>query len=65
MTDRMRKFLKTAAECRPGKGWPPAKADRRIASKAVEEGYGMMLGITGLMLFIINDAGRAALAESE
>lgn len=62
MTPRMAQFLRRASCCEPGTGWPPDIRDRRIAGKAVSDGYGMMMGITGFMLFIISDAGRRAVA---
>jgi len=58
ISERMLGFLREAAQCEVGKGFPPDPSDRRIASKAVDDGYGTMLGITGFMLFIINELGR-------
>ena len=63
LTPRMRGFLEWAAQCEPGKGLPPDPHDKHIASKAVNDGYGMMLGFGKFMLFIINDKGRAEAAR--
>lgn len=52
-------FLSSMAECQEGKGAPVSRQNKRLAGKAVSDGYGMMLGISGLMLFIINSDGRA------
>lgn len=59
LTPKMTQFLRYMAEADDGKGRPYG-SQGRIASKAVSDGYGMILGIPGLMLFIINDDGRSA-----
>lgn len=64
MSPRMEYFLTEAAKCEPGKGMPFSKEWSRIAHSATRKGYGWILSSV-FAVFIINDAGRAALRARE
>lgn len=61
MGDVMNRFLRHAAHCEEGKGVVLGRGDSRIASLAVNAGYGMILGFSQLKMFIINEDGRKAI----
>ena len=60
MSPRMQDFLQRASQAEIGKGIPVRPYDRRIASKAVTDGYGWMIEAP-LRIFIIDRSGRDAL----
>ncbi len=60
MTGKMRDFLEHAAGCEHGKGIFVVGPTGRIASKAVNDGYGWKIEAP-FKVFIINDSGREAL----
>ena len=61
MTPRMKNFLCRAAKAARGKGVMVERHDSRIASKACNDGYGMMINGGFGWIFILDDEARESL----